>query len=95
MAFLYNPIRCAAVCAVSSPTTWTPPDDLARFPNLELLFSVSAGVDRLHLGSIPAGLPVVRMIEPGPVAGMVVRDRGGACTSSWLARLPRSQRAGV
>lgn len=50
---------------------WTPPEDLARFRNLELLFSVGAGVDQLDLGAIPPGLPVVRMIEPGLVAGMV------------------------
>lgn len=46
---------------------WTLPEKMARFPNLELLFSVGAGVDQLDL----AGLPVVRMIEPGLVAWMV------------------------
>jgi glyoxylate/hydroxypyruvate reductase len=52
-------------------TAWTLPDDLACFPNLELLFSVGAGVDQLDLARLPPHLPVVRMIEPGLIAGMV------------------------
>jgi glyoxylate/hydroxypyruvate reductase A len=50
---------------------WVPPDDLARFPNLEVLFSTAAGVDQLDLSNVPPTLPVVRMIEPGLVSGMV------------------------
>ncbi|HSI57326.1 MAG TPA: glyoxylate/hydroxypyruvate reductase A [Ideonella sp.] len=51
---------------------WEPPADIAtRFPNLELLFSVGAGVDQFDFSALPASLPVVRMIEPGIVAGMV------------------------
>ncbi|MCC7225122.1 MAG: glyoxylate/hydroxypyruvate reductase A [Burkholderiaceae bacterium] len=51
---------------------WEPPDRIAeRFPNLEVLFSVAAGVDKIDFSALPAGLPVVRMIEPGIVAGMV------------------------
>lgn len=50
---------------------WTLPEGMERFPNLELLFSVGAGVDQLDLARLPPGLPVVRMIEPGLVAGMV------------------------
>ena len=57
--------------AIRYMAAWTLPDDLARFPNLELLFSVGAGVDQLDLAAIPPELPVVRMIEPGLVAGMV------------------------
>jgi glyoxylate/hydroxypyruvate reductase A len=45
---------------------WQPPDRLAeRFPSLEVLFSVGAGVDQLAAADIPAHLPVVRMTEPG------------------------------
>ncbi len=48
------------------------PDNLAiTLPNLEVVFSVGAGVDQLDLARIPAHLPVVRMIEPGIVDGMV------------------------
>ncbi|MGF6723475.1 glyoxylate/hydroxypyruvate reductase A [Paraburkholderia sp. GAS41] len=48
------------------------PDDLAQtLPNLEIVFSVAAGVDQFDLTRVPAHLPVVRMIEPGIVDGMV------------------------
>lgn len=51
---------------------WTPPDNLIeRFPNLELLFSVGAGVDQLNLAELPPQLPIVRMIEPGLIDSMV------------------------
>lgn len=48
---------------------WQPPD-LAPFTRLEVLFSIGAGVDQLDLAALPPGLEVVRMIEPGLVAGM-------------------------
>lgn len=45
---------------------WHPPIDLsAKYPNLEVLFSLGAGVDQFDFDALPAGLPVVRMIEPG------------------------------
>lgn len=51
---------------------WQPPKgELKRYPNLKAIFSVGAGVD--HLASdpdLPAGVPVVRMVEPGLTAGM-------------------------
>jgi glyoxylate/hydroxypyruvate reductase A len=51
---------------------WVPPDDLAKqFPQLKVLFSSGAGVDQFDLQALPADLPVVRMVEPGIVAGMV------------------------
>jgi glyoxylate/hydroxypyruvate reductase A len=51
---------------------WEPPDDLAtRFPNLKVLFSSGAGVDQFDFAALPPGLPVVRMVEPGIVRGMV------------------------
>jgi glyoxylate/hydroxypyruvate reductase A len=51
---------------------WEPPTDIAqRFPNLKLLFSSGAGVDQFDLAALPPDLPVVRMIEPGIVRGMV------------------------
>ena len=51
---------------------WVPPDDLAtRFPRLELLFSSGAGVDQFDFDALPPALPVVRMVEPGIVRGMV------------------------
>ncbi|MFT8802821.1 MAG: glyoxylate/hydroxypyruvate reductase A [Gluconobacter cerinus] len=51
---------------------WQPPENLAEnFPNLEVLFSVGAGVDQLNLASIPENVRVVRMIEPGLAEGMI------------------------
>ena len=51
---------------------WVPPEDIAtRFPNLEVLFSSGAGVDQFDFAALPAALPVVRMVEPGIVRGMV------------------------
>ena len=51
---------------------WLPPQDMARqFPNLELFFSTGAGIDQIDLAALPPELPVVRMAEPGVVAGMV------------------------
>jgi glyoxylate/hydroxypyruvate reductase A len=51
---------------------WQPPEDIAtRFPNLELLFSSGAGVDQFDFDALPPGLPVVRMVEPGIIRGMV------------------------
>ena len=51
---------------------WQPPDDLvSRFPNLEVLFSTGAGTDQFDFSTIPAALPVVRMVESGITHGMV------------------------
>ena len=51
---------------------WVPPEDIAtRFPNLDVLFSSGAGVDQFDFSMLPATLPVVRMVEPGIVNGMV------------------------
>lgn len=51
---------------------WQPPENLAEvFPNLEVLFSVGAGVDQLNLASIPENVRIVRMMEPGLAEGMI------------------------
>jgi glyoxylate/hydroxypyruvate reductase len=51
---------------------WVPPQDIERqFPNVEILFSTGAGIDQFDLAALPPELPVVRMAEPGVVAGMV------------------------
>jgi glyoxylate/hydroxypyruvate reductase A len=51
---------------------WMPPDNImAQFPNLELLISVGAGVDQFDFSKLPPELPIVRMVEPGIVDGMV------------------------
>ena len=51
---------------------WEPPSNLpALFPNLEVLMSVGAGVDQFDFSNLPPDLPVVRMLDPGIVDGMV------------------------
>jgi glyoxylate/hydroxypyruvate reductase A len=51
---------------------WEPPADLqSRFENLQVLFSTGAGVDQFDFSMLPPQLPVVRMVEPGIVQGMV------------------------
>lgn len=51
---------------------WEPPANIREvFPNLELLFSSGAGVDQFDFTTLPADLPVVRMVEPGIINGMV------------------------
>lgn len=50
---------------------WQAPDDLdTLLPNLQVLFALSAGVDQLDLGRLPASLPVVRLLDPGITQGM-------------------------
>ncbi len=53
-------------CAIRHLVAWTLPGEvLAALPNLEVLFSVGAGVDQLALDRLPPDLRIVRMIEPG------------------------------
>src|ERR1700730_1717368 len=60
------------LAAVEYLIAWQPPPGLlASLPNLKVLFSSGAGVDHLDLSAVPPQVPVVRMVEPGIVDGMV------------------------
>ena len=51
---------------------WEPPENIAStFRNLELVFSVGAGVDQFDFSQLPPHVPLVRMLEPGIAEGMV------------------------
>jgi glyoxylate/hydroxypyruvate reductase len=56
--------------AVRFLMTWTVPKDLDRYRNLEVLFSIGAGVDQFSLETIPPAVMVVRMVEDGIVRMM-------------------------
>jgi glyoxylate/hydroxypyruvate reductase A len=45
--------------------TWTAPEDLACFTNLEILFSIGAGIDQMKTEGLPPHVLIVRMVEEG------------------------------
>ncbi|MBB3286825.1 MULTISPECIES: glyoxylate/hydroxypyruvate reductase A [unclassified Rhizobium] len=51
--------------AVRYLITWTVPDDLPRYRNLEVLFSIGAGIDQFDTAHVPDHVKVVRMVEDG------------------------------
>lgn len=48
-----------------------PAEFLAKLPRLKVLFSSGAGVDHVDFSAVPAHIPIVRMVEPGIINGMV------------------------
>jgi glyoxylate/hydroxypyruvate reductase A len=51
---------------------WQAPRELlAALPRLRVLFSSGAGVDHVDLSVVPDHVPLVRMVEPGIIDGMI------------------------
>ena len=51
---------------------WQAPGDfIAALPRLKVLFSSGAGIDHVDFSTLPAQVPLVRMVEPGIINGMV------------------------
>ncbi|MER9741636.1 MULTISPECIES: glyoxylate/hydroxypyruvate reductase A [unclassified Mesorhizobium] len=51
--------------------TWNVPENLRRYPNLEAVFCIGAGVDQFAGATIPPGVKLIRMVDQG-ITGMVV-----------------------
>ena len=60
------------VAEIEFALVWKPPRGVLRtFPNLKVIFSLGAGVDHLFTDpDLPAGVPVVRMIDTELTRGM-------------------------
>ncbi|MDP2699836.1 glyoxylate/hydroxypyruvate reductase A [Thalassospira sp.] len=50
--------------------TWKAPEDIEKYRNLEILFSIGAGVDQFDLTKLPASIKLVRMVEDGIIRMM-------------------------
>ncbi|MEZ5498444.1 MAG: glyoxylate/hydroxypyruvate reductase A [Steroidobacteraceae bacterium] len=63
---------CGALEQVEYLIAWAPGRELlAQMPRLRVIFSTGAGVDQIDFSAVPAAVPIVRMVEPGIINGMV------------------------
>lgn len=51
--------------------TWLPPEDLTRYPNLEAVLCIGAGVDQFSNAKLPSEVKLIRMVDES-ITRMVV-----------------------
>ncbi|UQR66606.1 glyoxylate/hydroxypyruvate reductase A [Bradyrhizobium sp. C-145] len=66
----YHSGECVEPEKVRYLLTWNVPNDVARFRNLEMLFSIGAGVDQFKPETMPNRVKLVRMVEDGIIRMM-------------------------
>ncbi|NVN11380.1 2-hydroxyacid dehydrogenase [Nguyenibacter vanlangensis] len=84
--------ECGDPADVTALLTWQPPPDLlALYPNLQVVFSEGAGVDQFLALGLPDTMPLVRIVDPALTDMMV--EYGVWATLDLHRQMPAYRRA--